>query len=84
MEEGCTGTEPPVTDVKQNGFGDSDANLNEETHLEIEHDEHLKIYIEIEDPEIGSVTERVYPDDTHIHDEHELAKPKITPQSRLQ
>ena len=74
----------PIAGDKHNGDTDLEAEPTAHTKIEVEQDDHLKIYLEFEDPETGSIEEKAYPDDTHIHDEHELAKPRITPKNRLQ
>ena len=75
----------PNSDAQENGgTGHTSSSTN---HLPtVEHDKHVKIYIEEDtyDPETEEFINKVYPDDSHIHDDHELAKPRTTPVSKLQ
>ena len=85
MAERAGNPSQPQADGKQNGG--TNHNSTPASHLPaVEHDKHVRIYIEEEeyDPEAEQFIDKIYPDDSHIHDDHELAKPRTTPVSRFQ
>lgn len=78
-------TSQPLTDGKQNGLKNGGSVPDDIQLCGVEVGKHVKIYIEEDeyDPETGSFLGKMYPDDSHIHDEHELAKPRMRPTSKL-
>ena len=76
----------PLTDGKQNGLKNGGSVPDDIQLCGVEVGKHVKIYIEEDeyDPETGTFLGKMYPDDSHIHDEHELAKPRLRPTSKLQ
>ena len=87
--EGSESSNPHSTDDQERGLTEGDkteSGVTAYVSLPTVHDKHVKIYIEEDayDPESEEFINKVYPDDPHIHDDHELARPRTQPVSRLQ